>query len=199
MRLANDGIAISLDNETIHLRATLRAAFRLERAYGGFQKLSEAIYAAQFSTFEEVIRLSAVDPDTALDRYYKFVLSKPLVEVARDLVGPLLKFVELLAGVDGEQSDTKSTGTPMSFEEGFTKLFRIATGWLGWTPEQAWNATPAEIMEAYQGRMEMLSAIFGSGKDKESGDTTSTNISSARDRLGALGNLTVHNMAEVPL
>ncbi|QOZ26171.1 hypothetical protein [Bradyrhizobium sp. CCBAU 51753] len=197
MRLANDEIAISLDNETIHLRATLRAAFRIERAYGGFQNLSEAIYECRIAAFEEVIRLSAVDPDVALNRFYKHVLDKPLAEVANNLIEPLLKFVALLAGVDDDQDDAKPAGKPIAFDQYFTRLFQIATGWLGWSPEQAWSATPAEIINAHIGRQQMLKAIFG-GKENDADDATVTNISSARDRLNALGDQTVHSMAEVP-
>jgi hypothetical protein len=74
----------------------------------------------------------------------------------------------------------------MSFTEYHAKLFRLATGWLGWTPEAAYDATPTEITEAYKGRLELLSAVFGSGdqgEDVEAGDED------ARRQLNAIGDL----------
>lgn len=44
-------------------------------------------------------------------------------------------------------------------------LLKIATGWLGWTEEQALATRMTTIMAAYEGRLEMLKAIFG-GADK---------------------------------
>ena len=45
MRLAADEITISIGNEMIYLKPTLRAAFRLERRHGGFDKIAKAIAA----------------------------------------------------------------------------------------------------------------------------------------------------------
>ena len=39
-------------------------------------------------------------------------------------------------------------------------------GWLGWTEEQTLDTTMRGIWLAYEGRGEMLKAIFGGGKDK---------------------------------
>lgn len=39
-------------------------------------------------------------------------------------------------------------------------------GWLGWTPEQAYNAAIPDILTAYEGRTDMLRAIFG-GEEPE--------------------------------
>ncbi|MGY3575280.1 hypothetical protein [Bradyrhizobium sp. USDA 4504] len=193
MRLANDELVIVLPSGTIRLRPTLRAASRLERDYGGFQKLSDDIAAWRLTTIMDLVRLGAVNPTAA-----ELMIAYETLETISALREPLLRFVMLLAGIDDDQSDTEPTGKPMSFDEYFAGLYRRATGWLGWTPEQAWNATPAEITEAYKGRMEMLKAIFGSGKDDED-DTTVTDVKSVRDRLNALGNQNVHSMAEVPL
>lgn len=45
---------------------------------------------------------------------------------------------------------------------------KIATGWLGWTEEQALDASMNTITLAYEGKVEMLKAIFGSADDKPS-------------------------------
>lgn len=44
-------------------------------------------------------------------------------------------------------------------------LFRVATGWLGWRPEDAYRTHMADIEEAYMGRVDLLRSIFG-GKEK---------------------------------
>ena len=57
-------------------------------------------------------------------------------------------------------------GTPVPWREAYRDLYRFATGWLHWSPHQAWNATPAEITEALTAHMEMLKAIHGSAEDE---------------------------------
>jgi hypothetical protein len=195
MRLANSEIAISLDNETIHLRASLRAAYRLERSYEGFQNLSQAIALCSLGALVDVIREGCPDP-TAVDRFFNALSATSVNETVNELREPFLRFVLLLAGVDEQNQPGSTSGTPIPFEEYFTKLFRIATGWLGWTPEQAWNATPAEIIEAQLGRSEMLAAIFGTKGQDEA--TTVTDIASIRDRLNAIGDTNVTSVAQVP-
>jgi len=68
----------------------------------------------------------------------------------------------------------------------------------GWSPEIAWAATPAEILEAQKGRVEMLKAVFG-GKQEDGADETITDLRSAKDRLNALGDSGVTNMRDVAL
>jgi len=40
-------------------------------------------------------------------------------------------------------------------------------GWLGWSPEQTFNAAIPDILTAYRGRVEMLNAIFGGGENEQ--------------------------------
>lgn len=194
MRLANDETAISLGTETIHLRPTLRAAFRLQQRHDGFQNLCHAIALCNLSPFVDVIREGCTNP-LAVNIYLAYVDENPMLANLTELRDPLLKFVASLAGADDAPANA-ALSAPVPFEEYFTKLFRIATGWLGWTPEQAWNATAAEIIEAHRGRTEMLAAIFGGNASE---DNTTADISSVRDRLNALGNQSVTTMSEVPL
>jgi hypothetical protein len=201
MRLGQDEITISLASETICLRASLRAAFRLEAAYGGFNELYQLVAQCNVTAIADVIRIGSTNP-LAVGIYLAYVDEAGIYNTFWSLRDPLLKFVLMLAGIDDNApADDKPSGAPIPFSEYFTKLFRIATGWLGWTPEQAWDATPTEIIEAQKGRREMitetLTAIFGDGKDQE--ENTTTDIASVRDRLNALGNQNVHSMSEVPL
>lgn len=193
MPLATDEIAISLGSETIRLRPTLRAAFRLERKYEGFQNLSRDVALGNLSAFVDLIEAGSTNP-LAVSIYLAYIDENPMLINLLELRDPLFKFILKLAGADGAPADGKAS-TPIPFEEYFAKLFRIATGWLGWTPEQAWRATPAEIIEAHRGRTEMFAAIFG-GNDSE--ENTTADIGSIRDRLNAIGNQNIHSMAEVP-
>jgi hypothetical protein len=108
----------------------------------------------------------------------------------RDLMAAtsdLIEFVLVLAGANDKTSGKAESGTPMPFDEYFTQLFQIGSGWLGWAPEDVWDATPAEIIHAQKGRMEMLKALFGSKEQ-------SADVSSIRDDLNAIGDMTNHVM-----
>lgn len=52
----------------------------------------------------------------------------------------------------------------MSHREHHEWLFRVATGWLGWLPHEAYMADMADIENAYRGRVDLLHAIFGGGE-----------------------------------
>jgi Phage tail assembly chaperone protein, TAC len=70
----------------------------------------------------------------------------------------------------------------MPFAEYHTQLYRIGTGWLGWSPETTWNATPREITEAYGAHVEQLKAIYGAGDQDQ--DSRTTPDSAPLDRAG---------------
>jgi hypothetical protein len=55
----------------------------------------------------------------------------------------------------------------MSHPEYFDHLFRIGTGWIGWSEEQTLDASMPAIEAAYAGRIELLQAIFGKPKEQE--------------------------------
>ena len=60
------------------------------------------------------------------------------------------------------KAQAKASGPSLTFDQFHTELFSIATGWLAWSPSDAWAATPAEILAARDGRIAMLKMIFGS-------------------------------------
>jgi hypothetical protein len=163
MRLADDDIQVRVGAATAYLRPSLRAAFRLERRYG-FAKLLAAIQDGNLTIMADVIRETA-DDGQASPGMLDALGDLPLRDGIGGLRGPVLQVVLGLAGAD-EKEAKPATGTPVSFEEYHARLFRIATGWLGWPPETAWKATPSEIIAAYEGRSELLQAIFG-GKSEE--------------------------------
>lgn len=191
MRLADDDVQIKLGPQTVSLRPTLRAAFRLEQKYDGFHNLIRAVAGGNLSAISDVIK-EGCGQATALTDFLDTTDDLPLAISLDLLISPICAFILSLGGI--ETAIQIVAREPIAFVDYHTKLFRIATGWLGWTPDQAWNATPAEILEAQQGRAEMLASIFGGG-NKPDDETLGTN---AKDHLNALGDLTVTSMSQVP-
>ncbi len=167
--LAEDEIRIEIGRgsnaETVFLRPTLRAAMRLERAHGGFDKIIEAILAGNVTVMASVIRESE-EHRSDIPRLIEGLAAMPLYAGVEALKEPLVKHVLQFLGSDAEEVDTKSDAEaePVTFADHYARLFKIATGWLGWTPEVAWTATASEIIAAFKGRTEMLQAIFGGGE-----------------------------------
>lgn len=59
------------------------------------------------------------------------------------------------------------TGKAMTWPQIYAALYDRATGWLHWTPQATWKATPTEIDRAYWAHIEQLKAIHGSGDNDE--------------------------------
>jgi hypothetical protein len=188
MQLAADEITIDLGHEAVRLRASLRAAFRLERRHDGFDKIVKGIADGNFSIMADVIRESA-DPRSAFAGLFDCIDKMPLRIALERISEPLFAHIMTLAGADGDTAgEPKPDAERIPFAEYHTRLFRLATGWLGWTPADAWEATAAEITEAYKGRRELLSAMFGSGKSDET--TITKPDDQTRRELNAIGDLT---------
>lgn len=194
MRLADDDKhTIAFAPGAIVLRPSLRAAFRLERKYNGFHNLFNAVVSGTMTAYSDVLK-EGTGRTSALTDYLDQAGDEPLV-VKLDLLTPAV--VAFLLTLSGSERDEKlAMGEPMAFVDYHTKLFGIATGWLGWSPEEAWNATPAEILEAQKAHREMLIAIHGGGKDQD--QDVDLKDASARAELNALGDLGVTAMSQVP-
>ena len=178
-------IRIAIAGLELVLRPTLRAACNLEQRYGGFEALTRAIADGNFTVIADIILEGAINHPLSREAL-EFGLSKSLAKLDT-LIPQLLSFILALCGIDEskiEQSQPHVTGKLESFADHHTKLFRIATGWLGWTPQDAWSATPLEIIEAFKGRSEMLAAIFGSAQTPEEQARPDM---SPLDRAGLLG------------
>jgi hypothetical protein len=187
-----DEIKITLGHEAIYLRPSLRAAFRLERRHGGFEKIVKGVADGNISIIADVVRES-VERSTFVT-FMSDIDALPLRLTIERISEPLIAHVMAIAGVDGSADAKPSPDAErIPFAEYHAKLFRLATGWLGWSPADAWEATAAEITEAYKGRMDMLGAVFGGGKS----DPIEKPDKSVRQRLNALGDLTVTSMSQV--
>ena len=185
-------VTVPLGRSFVTLRPTLRAAATLHQRWGGFAPLLKAVSQGNHSAICDLIRASAItDASGVLDTIKYEALHYSLHSLAE----PLARFVLSLAGVD-EGQESRNEGEPITFDEFHHRLFEIATGWLGWSPDQAWNATPAEILAAQKGRLELLKAIFGGkGDSEETIDATPGKIDPvARAKLNAIGDLAVTRM-----
>jgi hypothetical protein len=171
VKLADDHIAIKLGAELITLRPTLRCGLRLERRReGSFAKLIEDLQSGSLTAAQYVIS----------DHYQHMALGHQILDAGLEEVClQLTAFVLQCSGIDPD-ADGKG-GESVSFSEHLTSLYRIGTGWLGWTPETTLDSTPVEIAQAYLGRIDMLKAIFG-GEKSEAKASPSKNMSAANIR-----------------
>lgn len=174
---------IQIAAEEVELRPTLRAVCNLEQRYGGFEFIARAIAEGNVTVIADIIyegsRHNPINRE-AITAGLAQTLSK-----LDTLIPQLLSFVLALCGIDESKVEQPQvTGKLESFADHHTKLFRIATGWLGWTPQDAWSSTPLEIIEAFKGRSEMLAAIFGgtAAPEEQAGPDLSP-----LDRAGLLG------------
>jgi hypothetical protein len=196
MQLAANSFTLKLGDKSLDLKPSLRAAVFLNQKYAGFQNLSRYIAEGSLTTSTDLITWTVDDKQAWADYALTDTRSMmPDVMAARD---QLLDFVPVLTG-SNTKSDQPQTGKPISFDEYFTRLFKIGTGWLGWSPDVTWNATPSEILAAFEGRQEMLTALFGSkseeqSADEQSADMADVTLDSMRDDLNAIGDMTNHVM-----
>jgi hypothetical protein len=170
MRLAEE-ITIRIGHEAISLRPSLRAAYRLERRHNGFGSILRAIADGNLGMMADVINESTED-NCDLVALLSDTNALPFGLKLDVICEPLLQHVMALAGFDDKAPQDTPQAQRITFAEYHAKLFQIATGWLGWTPADAWHATPAEIIEAHKGRLDMLKAIFGSGEPDQVSDTS---------------------------
>ncbi len=179
-----DEITLSYGNHAVALRPSLRAATHLERLHDGFPALLHKIQ--QFDTRTIAACITAGAPDRqATQNLFIYAATQPLSTFRRAVQAPVMELVAALLPQPTEASNNATsaatgTGTPQPWAKVFQDLFGIATGWLGWTPEAAWRATPQEITDAFAAHIEKLKAIHGAGD----GDTaTVTNSSYTPERL----------------
>ncbi|WP_234680802.1 phage tail assembly chaperone [Bradyrhizobium monzae] len=178
MNMQHATFALQVGSKVITLRPTLRAAFHLHQKYS-FQGLYQAILDGDYTASMDLITATCADVPPASIRS---------ILDARD---QLLEFILILRGGD-TSNDKPQSGEFISFEEHVTYLYKIGAGQLGWAPDVVWDATPAEILAAREGRMELLkdilAAVFGS--KEQSADAS--NVSGIKDDLNAIGDLTNH-------
>jgi hypothetical protein len=163
MRLAEE-IRIKLAGEFVALRPALRHAMALERRQGGFRQL-----LADLTEGSLTAAIAIIEPHVNCVESLEHDVFAALLEARPALTA----YVLACTGIDPDEKPGtgKDKGKPQPFNEYLTSLYRIGTGWLGWAPDTTLDATPAEITLAYEGKQEMLKAIYGSGEKGAPKDT----------------------------
>jgi hypothetical protein len=154
--LAARDITVEIGGDVVRLRPTLRAAMRLERQFGGFAELLRLLSEGSYRATTAILAEHA-DPVPAV----------AIADVVR-LAPQLLDHVLRLAGATAEKPKSKAApkGKAMKHADYFASLFALGTGALGWTAQATLDTSPAEIEVAYAGRVDLIKAIFGNGKDE---------------------------------
>lgn len=165
-RRAFEQVGISHGDDAVTLRPSLRAATILEDQFG-IPALHKAVAEFNLTTISEIILACATSRQNAA-AFLSSLRGRPLLPFILSVSAPLADLVSMLT--PAPQTHSPSTAKPMTWPQLFTVLYDHATGWLGWTPEQAWNATPTEIDRAYRAHLEKLKAIHGGGTDDKEPD-----------------------------
>lgn len=155
-------IIITLAGEDIVLRPSLACAMQLERRPGSFKAILADVMGDSLTAASEIIAAHHGHPQ----------LAARIMDAGLDNLRPaLIAYVLQCAGMNpdarppaNDNPDHKPRSIP--FADYLQQLFRIGTGWLGWTPATTLDATPLEIMEAYKGRLDLMKAIFGSADEE---------------------------------
>lgn len=167
-RPAYEQVTFAHGGNTVTLRPSLRAATILEARFG-FPAMFRALDEGNLTIISEII-LAASSPAQDAAAFLAGIPGKPLSSFFDAVQAPLFQLVMMLRPApmrEASKSALTLPGKPVSWPDYYSDLYEKATGWLGWTPEQAWTATPTEIDRAYTGHIAKLKAIHGSGEAKE--------------------------------
>lgn len=158
---------IAHGGNTVTLRPSLRAATILESRYG-FPALYRAVSDFNVTIISEII-LSACSPRQDAAAFLSILGGRPLFPFFLAVRQPLAELLSMLTPAPDPKAKP-STGKLVTWREVYQGLYAQATGWLGWTPETAWNATPTEIDRAYAAHIDKLKALHGSADDQATGE-----------------------------
>ncbi len=179
-----DEITLTYGNHAVGLRPSLRAATYLERLHDGFPALVRKI--EEFDTRTIAAIITATADMQAAQALFLYASTKPLSAFRQATQAPLIALVTALLPrpketPKGTANASTAANAPQPWKDVFADLYGLATGWLGWTPDTAWNATPQEITDAFTAHVEALKAIHGAAEDDD--DTASTPATYSTDQL----------------
>ena len=154
-RPAYEQVTIAHDGNTVALRPTLRAAATLEARYG-FPALDRALNDLNFTIISHIILSCAITRQDAA----AFLTShpeRPLFPFFMAVRQPLAELISMfMPAFDPKAKPSTGSGKPMPWADAYADMYAGATGWLGWTPETAWNSTPTEISRAMSAHFDRL-------------------------------------------
>jgi len=158
-RPAYEQVSIEHDGHVVVLRPTLRAAATLEARYG-FPAIFRGLDELNLTIIADTILTASSTGQGGAAFLRSEAAGRPLSPFFLAVKQPLAELVSMFFPAPVQSLDTAPQPlgeTKIDMRNVYRDLYRVATGWLGWTPEQAWNATPTEINEAFIGR-------FGTGE-----------------------------------
>ena len=176
-RHASD-IALAYGGNTVWLKPSLRAATHLEALHGGFPALLSKLHDFDTATIHDIIRYAA--PDRAAAQTMLNALSGASLRTVQQVtLAPAFALLTALmtpvsAKITGEAA-TAPTVKAVAWSDLYADLYKIATGWLGWTPDTAWSATLPEILNAFDGHVDQLKAVHGGAEDESDSFPIMTN------------------------
>lgn len=184
MRLASSQFVIPIAaQESVTLTASLRAAYTLEKDHGGIAKVARDVAAGSCTAIAAVIRAASSGHENDCEWIEHLGIERHggLKRMLDRVQPPILKFLaSFFASDDPKPAKGNGKSEPIAIQ--CEKLFEIGTGAIGWTAEATWNASPAEIMAAYRGRIALLQQIFGSSKKEGEGDQAISEPDFTRDK-----------------
>ena len=180
-------IALTHAGNSVVLRASLRAAVNIDNLDGGLPAVLDRLAGGHLSTVKATIRAAATDRHQA-ERFLSSLDGQPLRPFLEEAAPACVALVAAtLPSPEDDQAKPRSTtraettGKPWAAH--FTDLYRYATGWLGWTPATAWDASCDEITTAFAAHVGRLVAVNGGKRDDEADDPAGpVNVYSA-DRM----------------
>ncbi|MCD1634551.1 hypothetical protein K7H91_12285 [Martelella mediterranea] len=182
-RPAYEQVTIAHGGSTVSLRPTLRAAATLEARYSR-PTMFKALDRQNLTIISEII-LSASSSGQDAAAFLSRIVGKPLSPFFDAVRGPLS---ELLAMFDPEPDPkakkTNGSGKPMTLQAFYKQLFDYATGWLEWTPDAAWSATPNEINRAlntYFAKLKTLNGVADEDERQPDPEQAERNIAAGLD------------------
>lgn len=150
-------VLICHGDHVVTLRASLRAACALADMPGGFGHLVDQISRQSLTAIKTTIRATATDR-AAAERLLAGLEGKPLGPFARRAQADCLDLlmVILAPAQDKAQGPRDGHDRAVPLSHYLSDLFRYATGWLGWPPSVAWDASPDEIATAFDAHVDRL-------------------------------------------
>lgn len=175
------------------LRACLRAAVALENLPGGLPAVLDRIAGQNYTTIKAAIRATATDR-LAAERLLASLEGQPLQGFIQRAQIALLDVVAHMLPASKDAASESPSGPAVPWREHFKDLYGYGTGWLGWPPETAWNASIQEITAALDARIKHLIAMHGGAEGEDqpgtrTGQPTASNIYTAEQlaQVEALG------------
>ncbi|RFB95343.1 hypothetical protein B5K11_10440 [Rhizobium leguminosarum bv. trifolii] len=180
-RPAYEKVTIAHGGNTVTLRPSLRAATTLVERHG-FPGLFRALDDLNLTIISEIILAGSTDRlDAAAFLFAQ--AGKPLFPFFCAVRQPLADLVSMFMPAPDPKAKA-SAGKAVSWAEAYAGLYGYATGWLGWTPQTAWNATPTEIDRAYAAHLDMLKAIHGSAEKEQPAHDPREEVTEGEARSG---------------